>query len=147
MMMLCKPAKSRMIALTFLMGFYLLFSSAQADAQSLRDPTLPPAETGLASTAPSTKLLGIEPGAISVIVRNGHPYLAVNTRLYASGQKLGVARIERISETEVWLRVGRVLHKVPRFPGIQRRAVTPLDCGSGDGQLPDSATSCARVKP
>jgi hypothetical protein len=147
MMMLCKPAKSRMIALGLLMGLSLLFSSGQADAQSLRDPTLPPAEVGLDSTAPGAKLLGIEPGAMSVIVRNGRPYLAVGTRLYASGQKLGVAHIERISETEVWLRVGRVLHKVPQFPGIQRRAVTPLDCGTGGVQLPDSATSCVRVKP
>lgn len=103
----------------------LFFSFGRVDAQGLRDPTVPPAEAGYAGTAPGEKSLGIEPaGAMTVIVRNGRPYLAVGTRLYAQGQKLGQARIERISETEVWLREGGVLRKVHQFPGIQRRTVT-----------------------
>jgi hypothetical protein len=60
---------------------------------------------------------------MTVIVRNGRPFVVVGTRLYAQGQKLGQARIERISETEIWLREGGVLHKLSQFPGIQRRAV------------------------
>jgi hypothetical protein len=39
----------------------------------------------------------------------------------AVGQKVGNARLERITETEIWLREGRALRKVPRFGGIQRR--------------------------
>ena len=125
MMKLCKLAMARMLALGWLMGLLLLVSLGPADAQSLRDPTVPPIEAGLASTAPDAKSLGAEPGAMTVIVRNGRPHLVVGTRLYAQGQKLGQARIERITETEVWLREGSMLRKVPQFPGIQRRAVAP----------------------
>lgn len=99
--------------------------AGQAASQSLRDPTLPPAQAALASTAPLGSSLGIDPGAVTIIVRDGRPFLAVGTRLYAQGQQLGKARIERISETEVWLREGKVLHKVSSFSGIERRAVTP----------------------
>lgn len=94
-----------------------------ADAQSLRDPTVPPAEAGLANAAVSTVSANQEPGSMSVIVREGRPYLVAGTRLYAQGQKLGAARIDRISETEIWLREGGVLRKVPVFAGIQRHTV------------------------
>ncbi|MFZ3218487.1 MAG: hypothetical protein WA174_00555, partial [Rhodoferax sp.] len=83
-------------------------------AQELRDPTLAPPEAGAAAggTAPASPL-GEE--GMTVVVRNGKPFLAVGTRLYAPGQKVGPLRIERITETEVWLREGGVLRKVPRF--------------------------------
>jgi hypothetical protein len=55
-----------------------------------------------------------------VIVREGQPYLVVGTRLYAQGQMLGAVRVERITETEVWLRDGKTLHKKPIFAGISR---------------------------
>ena len=99
----------------------------QAGAQSERDPTKPPPEAGLSGTnAPPPLPAGLPTSTI--IVRDGKTYLVVGTRLYAQGQKLGQARIERISETEVWLREGGVLRKVSQFPGIVRRAVksTPL---------------------
>jgi hypothetical protein len=121
-----KSVIARALALSCLIGASLIFSSGQVGAQSLRDPTKPPAEAGLAGTAPSGRSSSIEPGAMTIIVRAGRPYLAVGTRLYAQGQKLGQARIERISETEVWLREGGVLRKVSQFSGIQRRTVTPI---------------------
>lgn len=98
---------------------------AGVEAQSLRDPTLPPAEAVLASTKPGEKLASSASTGMTVIVRNGRPFLASGTRLYARGQKMGQARIERISETEVWLREGGVLRKVPLFSGIQRRVAAP----------------------
>ena len=104
----------------------LFFLWGQVDAQGLRDPTLPPAEAGLASPSLDGKSVSLIPGAMTIIVRNGHPYLAVGTRLYARGQKLGLARIERITETEVWLREDGVLRKVPQFPGIERRSASEL---------------------
>ena len=112
------------LMLSYFLGVALLVGVGRADAQSLRDPTVPPAAAGLASPERAAAPSGIEPGAMTIIVRNGRPYLAVGTRLYAQGQKLGPARIERISETEVWLREGGVLRKVQQFSGIQRRTVT-----------------------
>ncbi len=108
-------------------GAALALSFGPLSAQSGRDPTQPPPEAGLggANAVPAVPA-GLPTSTI--LVRDGKAYLVVGTRLYAQGQKLGQARIERISETEVWLREGGVLRKVSQFPGIERRAVksTPL---------------------
>ncbi|MFN4359934.1 MAG: hypothetical protein ACK4F4_04300 [Hylemonella sp.] len=93
--------------------------SLSAGAQSLRDPTQPPgagsvnAAAGARTDAPSW----------SVIVVDGRRHVAVGTRLYAEGQMLGRARVERITETEIWLREGQALRKVPLYAGVQRRSV------------------------
>ena len=60
---------------------------------------------------------------MAVIVRDGQSYVVAGTRLIAQGQMLGDARIERISETEIWLREGKSLRKVQRYAGIQRKAL------------------------
>ena len=99
-----------------------LLPLGQLAAQSLRDPTLPPAAAGLVSPELAGKAASPEP-AMTIIVRDGRPYVAVGTRLYAQGEKIGQARIERISETEVWLRQGGLLRKVAQFPGVQRSTV------------------------
>lgn len=99
-------------------------------AQELRDPTLVPPEAGaVADGAASVSPPGEE--GMTVVVRNGKPFLAVGTRLYAPGQKVGALRLERITETEVWLREGGALRKVPRFAGIQRSAAKAVpQCGT-----------------
>jgi hypothetical protein len=98
----------------------MLCFAGQVNAQDLRDPTLPPAEARLASPAEDGKAGSPALAAMTIIVRDGRPYLAVGTRLYAQGEKLGQARVERITETEVWLREGKVLRKVLQFQGIER---------------------------
>jgi hypothetical protein len=110
--------------LALILGASLFLWLSDAAAQGLRDPTLPPAEAGSASMSAEGQLLPAAPSPMAVIVRNGQPFLVVGTRLYAQGQKLGQARIERISETEVWLREGGVLRKVSQFQGVERRSVT-----------------------
>lgn len=113
------------------LALLLLVSSLRLGAQELRDPTLPPSEMGaVPGGKASAGALGNE--GMAVIVRDGKPFLAVGTRLYAPGQSVGAARIERITETEVWLREGKDLRKLPQFAGIQRSAVaTSPDCGPG----------------
>ncbi|WP_304859424.1 hypothetical protein [Rhodoferax sp.] len=125
MMQFCKSVVTRMLALGWPVGLLLAVSLGTADAQSLRDPTVPPVEAGLGNAGPDAKPFSGEPGAMTVIVRNGRPHLVVGTRLYAEGQMLGRVRIERITETEVWLREGGVLRKVSQFSGIQRRTAAP----------------------
>lgn len=95
-----------------------------AGAQTLRDPTLPPFDAGVAAAPNAARSLSFDSNATTVIVRNGRKYLAVGTRLYATGEKLGPARIERITETELWLREGGVLRKLPFFEGIERHAAS-----------------------
>lgn len=104
-----------------------LLAPVLAFSQTLRDPTLPPELEGAGgpgSGDPSTgkRVPGLQSGSFTILVRDGQPSLVVGTRLYVRGQKLGNDTIERISETEVWLRQGRVIRKVPQFAGIERRA-------------------------
>lgn len=96
-----------------------------------RDPTVAPAEAGTAAPGATPQGPWGTDG-MAVVVRDGKPFLVVDTRLYAPGQKVGSSRIERITETEIWLRDGTVLRKVPRFAGIERRnvAVAPLASAS-----------------
>lgn len=110
-------------------ALFVMFS--QAGAQSLRDPTLAPVEAGVAGVPAAANSLRVESGSANVIVRDGRAHLVVGTRLYAQGEKLGQARIERITETEVWLREGGELRKVPRFAGIERHALTAAATGTG----------------
>jgi len=63
-------------------------------------------------------------GPLSIIARNGKSFVVMGTRLYAQGQMLGQARIERIAETEIWLREGKQLRKVQLFSGVTRRVAS-----------------------
>ncbi len=118
--------------------FFALSGLAPAPAQ-VRDPTEPPAQafpaTGGGDNANPKTPWGTD--GTAVVVRNGKSYLVVDTRLYATGQKVGSWRIERITETEVWLKDGAVRRKVARFDGIQRRAAVTQ---------PSAATSGPKAK-
>ncbi len=92
-------------------------------AQEFRDPTTPPPE---ASALPGAAAGAAPTSGLAVVVRDGKPYLVVGTRLVPVGQKVGNAKLERITETDVWLREGRQLNKVPRFSGIQRSVAKPV---------------------
>ena len=110
------------------MAIALFFVLSGGQAQGLRDPTLPPAAANASLEAgQDVKPGGLEPDAMSVIVRNGRAYLVVDTRLYGQGDQVGAARVECITETEVWLREAGVLHKLARFPGIERRSALTKD--------------------
>jgi len=97
------------------------FGLFQAHAQQQRDPTLPPAQATVRASPLSARPQDVTPGSFNVIVRNGRRFLMHETRLYAQGQKIGEARIERITETEVWLREDGVVRKLQLFPGIEVR--------------------------
>lgn len=106
-----------------LLGVALVAAVSGSRAQPARDPTMPPpGATGAAAPGTAEPANPIDAGPVAVIVRDGRPYLVVGTRLYGQGQMLGGARIERIGETEVWLREGKTLRKKPLFGGIERRA-------------------------
>ncbi len=108
----------------------LVAGSAGVRAQAARDPTVPPAGASSAAVpAAATRSPVLDAAYVAVIVRDGRPHLVVGTRLVAQGQMLGQARIERITETEVWLREGKTLRVKPVFAGIERRvagAAAPL---------------------
>lgn len=96
----------------------LLLFGAEVPAQ--RDPTMPPATALAPAASAAARSREALDAPLAVIVREGRPYVVVGTRLVAQGQMLGDARIERITETEIWLREGKQLRKVARYAGIQR---------------------------
>ena len=101
----------------------LALFSASLCAQE-RDPTQPPPGVSDAPAAEKGKadLPAIDGAAI--VTRNGKPFLVSGTRLYAVGQSIGPYKIERIAETEIWLRQGKELRKIQRFNGIERHTAT-----------------------
>jgi hypothetical protein len=117
------PALVRRIALV--VAAFGLCAAGLARAQEARDPTLPPPAVNAAAAGDTPSALPVSAESLSIVVRDGTPWLVLGTRLYKQGQLVGQYRIERISETEVWLRNGRELHKIARFAGITRRAAAP----------------------
>lgn len=107
---------------------------SNATAQELRDPTQPPR---LSLSALPSVASGSE--GLTVMVRDGQPHLVVGTRWYAVGDSVGAMRIDRITETEVWLHDGNALVKTPRFARITR---TPSGCDP-EAPVPRSAASAA----
>lgn len=122
-------------------------------AQLLRDPMAEP--PGVAPPL-GREAAPVDASPLSVIVVDGRPHVIMGTRLYAPGQMLGQARIERITDTEIWLREGTVLRKIYRFQGVVRRAVPAATAGcaaTGSSRVPaaasprSNAASCADVRP
>jgi len=116
----------RWVSGSCLMALVMGFGTASSVlAQTLRDPTVAPAAAGLPNSGGPQPEALVKTGSISVLQRDGVRYLMIGTRLYGVGQRVGLARIERISETEIWLREGGQLKKIQVFSGVQRRAAVP----------------------
>ena len=85
-----------------------------------RDPTQPPsilaAPTGIARLPANS----FRPEHLVTVA--GVRYLVWNSRRYAVGETIQGARIERISDSEVWLRGNDGLRKLPLFSGIEKRS-------------------------
>lgn len=112
-----------------------------------RDPTQPPAEAGAMVNGPGGAVQspwGTE--GMVVLVRDGKRFLVVGTRLYAPGQKVGQFQIDRITETEVWLREGGVLRKVPRFSGIERKETAVAPQGAASAPKAKAAKTTKKAK-
>lgn len=101
-------------------------------AQDARDPTQPPRIGPAALPGGTTPSEGL-----TVMVRDGKPHLVVGTRWYAVGESVGHLRIDRITETEVWMHDGSSLIKTPRFAGISRATA---DCDRSSTPFTTAAT-------
>ena len=125
-----------------------------AAAQGMRDPTIPPFGSGPAQGQgeAGSSVRGLR-GPLSIISVDGKFHLVVGTRLFGVGQKVGGATIERISETEVWLREGRELRKVSNFVAVKRRntqdsAVAPrAACEAGSSGVMVNVPDCESNRP
>ena len=87
-------------------------------ATSLRDPTQPPAVLAAPGSV-RNPLDSFRPQHL--VIEGGERYLVWNGRRYRAGDVISGGQIERITETEVWLRGSDGLRKLPLFSGIEKR--------------------------
>ena len=89
-----------------------------------RDPTQPPAGYGVQAQAATVRdpADGFRPTHLVVV--DGKRYLVWRGRRYGVGETVEGAHIERLDESEVWLRSGERLRKMPLYPGIEKREKT-----------------------
>ena len=134
------PGQIPIVRLALSMLICMPLAHAQNTA---RDPTVAPGETaGVASPATA----GAE--GMTVLIRDGKPFLVVGTRQYAPGDTVGTMRLQRITEKEVWFHDGRALIKVPRFAGIERKALAAKPPCSATAKSPSSAVAeCGHTQP
>jgi hypothetical protein len=128
------PLSIHVVGARSLASVLLLFALSVA-AQDGRDPTVAPPESAAVGASP----MGVE--GMTVLVRDNKPYLVVGTRLYAMGDKVGAMRVDRITESEVWLHDGHAVTKVPRFTGIERKTVATKSACATAAIAPASAAS------
>ena len=117
--------RGRLAWVTLALVLGALAVPALAQDQVPRDPTVAPAQLGGGGEGPAASVAP----TYAVIIQGGRPHLVVGTRLVSVGQKVGGARLERITETEIWFREGGQLRKEARFAGITRTvAQAPVKC-------------------
>jgi hypothetical protein len=134
------------VALAFVFGAVAL--SVFAQAQAPRDPTVAPAQAEVGGEGQAT---AVAP-TYAVIIQGGRPHLVVGTRLVSVGQKVGDARLERITETEIWFREDGQLRKEARFAGITRTvAEAPVTCDAQvakpNAKMPKSPRAATTAAP
>lgn len=107
--------------LAFAMAAPMSFALQAADPGARRDPTQPPAAYAphAPHAAPADPLDGFRPHNILTV--DGHRYLVWHGRRYAVGDTVQGARIERIEESEVWLRVDGGVRRIPMFAGVEKK--------------------------
>jgi hypothetical protein len=100
-----------------------LLQGLAVSAAPPRDPTQPPA----ALNAPMSVRQPLEELRFEhIVVVNGVRYLVWNSRRYAAGDVVAGARIERISESAIWLKPlnangNGTIRKLPLFPSIEKQ--------------------------
>jgi hypothetical protein len=142
--------------LSWLIALVLSFGCSLVNAHSQRDPTVPPpfSEVELAALASSELVetsIGIESGDMTIVVRNGLPYLVIDNLFYTEGDTIGPVQIVRITDTEIWLSEAGILRKLSMFQSIQRRTVEPLaadpHCVYSYSTSSPKTTPCVNVDP
>lgn len=94
---------------------------------SLRDPTQPPAAVAAPGSV-RNPLDAFRPQHLVIV--GGERYLVWNGRRYRAGENISGGQIERITETEVWLRDDNGLRKLPLFSGIEKRPPNAANVGN-----------------
>lgn len=90
-------------------------------AESLRDPTRPPAELGVGS-AGGAELAAKGPVLQSVLISAHRKSAIIGGQVVGLGEKYGEARVVKITESEVVLKTGTVTEILRLFPDVEKRS-------------------------
>ena len=99
-----------------------------AQAQVLVDPTRPPtsvARPGAVEEAPPASQLQ------SILISNRRRLAVINGNTVALGDKIGEARVVKITETEVVLKTGEETEVLKMYPGMEKQPVKRGSVGRG----------------
>ena len=94
-------------------------AALDVSAATRRDPTQPPAGYGAPQAAAREPSDGFRPTHLVIV--DGKRYVVWRGKRYGIGDSVEGARIERLDESEVWLRSGDRLRKLPLYPGIEKK--------------------------
>jgi MSHA biogenesis protein MshK len=92
-----------------------------AHAENLPDPTRPPAALGHAGDGGASASAAGRPVLQSVLISPGRTMAMISGQMVKVGDRVGEARVIKISETEVVLRNGKELETLKLFPGVEKR--------------------------
>lgn len=100
-----------------LLGMLLL---PGVQAESLRDPTRPPAELEVVAAGGAEMAKG--PILQSVLISAGRKSAIIGGQVVGLGEKYGEARVVKITESEVVLKTGTVTETLRLFPDVEKRS-------------------------
>ena len=107
------------VAAPLLLASIALFDGTASAQAPRRDPTQPPPSYAAQPAAhPKEPLPAFKPEHL--VMYDGKRYVMWRGRRHAVGDEIEGARIERIDETEVWVRTERGVRKLPLFAGIRK---------------------------
>ena len=101
-----------------LLAVAMLSGAAAAQSTALRDPTEPPSIYFAKPGTARNPLDGFRPEHMVAV--DGQRYLVWKGRRYGVGDSVLGARIERLDESEVWLRSNGDLRKLNLFTGVEK---------------------------
>lgn len=104
-------------------GIAVVAAVSVAHAQSLADPTRPPAAFGSPAAAADS---GPEPSNLQSIIRNnfGKPAAIINGEYVMLGGRVGDARLVKIGEDSVTLKSASGSETLMLIPGVERKSAT-----------------------
>jgi hypothetical protein len=94
--------------------------AAGAQPVALRDPTVPPPAYSSKPGAVRFPADAFRPELLVAV--DGQRYLVWKGRRYGVGDSVEGSRIERLEESEVWLRTEGRVRKLPWFTGVEKGA-------------------------
>jgi hypothetical protein len=110
------------------------------NAPAPRDPMVPPLSIARPAANATEAVAEPPPAPQQLLTVNGRRYVVDGRRRLGVGEPLGSARIERITDSAVWVRDGSTVMRLPFYGGVVKRTVL-------DTPTPTATASSRRSTP